>query len=95
MSITNIVRKNKDALQFEWNDPQQPIIHALQRIMISDVPTLAIDMIMVDENTSILADPELALRLGLIPMESSLADSFLFPDECECENFCHKCSIRM
>lgn len=54
MSITNVVHKNRDSLQFEWNDPRQPVIHALQRIMISDVPTLAIDMIMVDENTSIL-----------------------------------------
>lgn len=54
MSISNVVHKNRDAIQFEWNDPQQPVIHALQRIMISDVPTLAIDMIMVDENTSIL-----------------------------------------
>jgi DNA-directed RNA polymerase II subunit RPB3 len=66
MSISNIVHKNRDAIQFEWQDPQQPVIHALQRIMISDVPTLAIDMVMVDENTSILADPELSLRLGKI-----------------------------
>jgi hypothetical protein len=28
-------------------------------------------------------------------MESSMADFFLFPDECDCENFCPKCSIRV
>lgn len=95
MKITNVKEKNRDALQFTWNNPKQHVVHAIQRSAISDVPTLCIDMVMVDENTSMLADQELALRLGLIPIETTLAHEFLMPDECNCENFCNQCSIKM
>ena len=92
-SITNFEQKNRDAIQFTWNNPKQHVIHGLQRIMIAEISTLAIDMVMIDANTSILADQELSLRLGLIPMESTHANEFLLPDECDCENFCSKCSF--
>ena len=95
MQISGFKQKDSDSIQFIWNNPKQHIIHALQRSVISDVPTLCIDMVMVDENTSMLADQELALRLGLIPIESTLANDFFMPDECDCENFCNKCSIKM
>lgn len=95
--LTNITKLDaaNDKLRFIWNNPNQAVIHALQRIISSELNTLAIDMVMIDDNTSILSDKELALRLGLIPMDSRLADSFLLPDECECENFCEKCSVKM
>ena len=94
-SITNFKQKNRDSIQFTWNNPKQHIIHGLQRTIISEICTLTIDMVMIDNNTSTMADQVLSLRLGLIPMESSLANEFLFPEECDCENFCHKCSIKM
>ena len=87
--------ETKNSFQFIWNNPNQPLIHAIQRIIMSDINTLAIDMVMIDQNSSILSDQELALALGLIPMESTLAESFLLPDECDCENFCAKCSVKM
>ena len=95
MEITGFKQTDIDSIQFIWNNPKQHIIHALQRSIISDVPTLCIDMVMVDENTSMLADQELALRLGLLPIESKFANEFLMPDECDCENFCNKCSVKM
>lgn len=95
MEITNFKKLNRDSIKFIWNNPKQHVIHAIQRCVISDIPTLSIDMVMVDENTSMLADQELALRLGLLPIESSYANEFLMPDECECENFCPRCSVKM
>jgi DNA-directed RNA polymerase alpha subunit len=95
MNIVDFKQINRDSIQFTWNNPKQHLIHAIQRSAISDVPTLCIDMVMIDENTSMLADQELALRLGMIPMDSTHVTDFLMPDECDCENFCHKCCIRM
>ena len=95
MSIENFLQRDRDSIQFTWNNPKQHLIHGIQRVMISEIPTLAIDMVMIDENSSIMADQELSLRLGLIPMLSDHANEFLLPDECECENFCSKCSIRL
>lgn len=42
--------------------------NGLRRAMIADVPTLAIDTVRVVENTSVMFDEQIGLRLGLIPL---------------------------
>ncbi len=42
--------------------------NGLRRAMIADVPTLAIDEIRVIENSSVMFNEQIALRLGLIPL---------------------------
>jgi len=91
----DLISETNNTMKFVWHNPNQSIIHAVQRIITSDLYTLAIDMVMIDQNSSILSDQELALSLGLIPMESTHAETFLLPDECDCENFCKKCSVKM
>ncbi|KAL9088739.1 MAG: hypothetical protein Q9165_006048 [Trypethelium subeluteriae] len=44
------------------------IANALRRILLSEIPTLAIEDVFVYNNTSIIADEVLAHRLGLIPI---------------------------
>uniref|UniRef100_A0A7S1KSC8 DNA-directed RNA polymerases I and III subunit RPAC1 n=1 Tax=Percolomonas cosmopolitus TaxID=63605 RepID=A0A7S1KSC8_9EUKA len=49
--------------------------NALRRIMIAEVPTMAVHYVVINRNTSILKDEILAHRLGLIPI---LADPSKF-----------------
>ena len=45
-----------------------PIANALRRILLSEVPSVAIEHVYIMQNTSIIQDEVLAHRLGLVPL---------------------------
>ncbi|KAF2459832.1 putative DNA-directed RNA polymerase I and III subunit Rpc40 [Lineolata rhizophorae] len=47
------------------------IANAFRRIMIAEIPTVAIEEVFVFNNTSIIQDEVLAQRLGLIPLQAN------------------------
>lgn len=51
------------------------IANSFRRILLSELPTMAIEKVHIYNNTSIIQDEVLAHRLGLIPLK---ADSRLF-----------------
>lgn len=48
------------------------IANAFRRILMAEVPTLAIEFVFVHNNTSVIQDEVLASRLGLIPFKGSV-----------------------
>lgn len=48
------------------------IANAFRRILMAEVPTLAIEFVFVHNNTSVIQDEVLAQRLGLIPLKGSV-----------------------
>jgi DNA-directed RNA polymerase I and III subunit RPAC1 len=60
---------------FEVVGIDAPLANALRRIIIAEVPTVAIEDVFFENNTSIIQDEVLAHRLGLIPIN---ADPRLF-----------------
>lgn len=48
------------------------IANAFRRILLAEVPTLAIDKCFIMDNGSVIADEVLAHRLGLVPLTGSL-----------------------
>jgi DNA-directed RNA polymerase I and III subunit RPAC1 len=71
----NFLQNSTDTLIFEMIGISAPIANALRRIFISDVETMAIDNILLIQNTSIIQDEVLVHRLGLVPIQ---ADPNLF-----------------
>ena len=71
-----------------------PFMNALRRIVITEVPCMAVDEVVMIENSSILQDEIIAHRLGLIPLKTDL-DSYNLPEECPCKSEfgCNLCRV--
>ena len=65
--------------------------NALRRICLNGVPTFAVDIVDVVENSSVLADEGLAHRLGLVPLTTP-SNMFNTPENCDCGNIEEGCS---
>eukprot|EP01087_Luapelamoeba_hula_P005061 TRINITY_DN1514_c0_g1_i1.p1 TRINITY_DN1514_c0_g1~~TRINITY_DN1514_c0_g1_i1.p1 ORF type:complete len:374 (-),score=71.57 TRINITY_DN1514_c0_g1_i1:3-1124(-) len=59
---------DEDLLVFDLIGVDPSIANAIRRILISEVPTIAIEHIYLSNNTSVIQDEVLAHRLGLIPI---------------------------
>jgi DNA-directed RNA polymerase subunit D len=58
--------------------------NGIRRACMSEVPTLAIDEIVLYDNTSVLFDEQLSLRIGLIPLQAKDLDMYSQPEDCQC-----------
>jgi len=68
--------------------------NAIRRIAISQVPTMAIDDVVILENSSVMFDELVAHRLGLIPLKTDL-NRYNLPEDCDCKSAlgCPKCRV--
>jgi len=89
-------------MRFVLSDTDTSMANSLRRIMIAEVPTLAIDLVEFNENSTVLNDEYIAHRLGLVPLRYQAADSlkggdchgaFLPHRECVCYERCPRCSV--
>lgn len=83
-----------DYMVFDLTDTDVSMANALRRIMIAEVPTLAIEFVTFEENSTALKDEIIAHRLGLIPIYADHSpDSFVYSHECDCDEHCDKCAV--
>ncbi|OEJ88199.1 DNA-directed RNA polymerase II subunit RPB3 [Hanseniaspora opuntiae] len=82
-------------VDFTLSNVDLSLANSLRRVMISEIPTLAIDSVEIEKNTTVLADEFLAHRLGLIPLESYDIDKLRYNRDCSCDTHCNRCSITL
>uniref|UniRef100_A0A1Y1MIV2 DNA-directed RNA polymerases I and III subunit RPAC1 n=1 Tax=Photinus pyralis TaxID=7054 RepID=A0A1Y1MIV2_PHOPY len=70
-----VVRLDNLEMEFDLIGIHPFIANTFRRLMLSDVPSMAIEKVHIYNNTSIIQDEVLAHRLGLIPLK---ADARLF-----------------
>eukprot|EP01053_Blabericola_migrator_P000131 Blabericola_migrator_1__130@NODE_1032_length_5647_cov_92_450000_g711_i0_p3_GENE_NODE_1032_length_5647_cov_92_450000_g711_i0NODE_1032_length_5647_cov_92_450000_g711_i0_p3_ORF_typecomplete_len360_score62_11RNA_pol_L/PF01193_24/2_1e49RNA_pol_A_bac/PF01000_26/1_5e26RNA_pol_A_bac/PF01000_26/3_7e03Fer4_9/PF13187_6/3_1e02Fer4_9/PF13187_6/0_015_NODE_1032_length_5647_cov_92_450000_g711_i041835262 len=82
----------KERIKFLLSNTDVSVANALRRIMIAEVPTLAIDLVTIEENSSVHQDEFLAHRLGLLPIDSRNVRDYRTREECTCPDKCNRCS---
>lgn len=81
-------------MEFWITDTDTSVANAIRRTAIAEVPTMAIDLVHMEINTSSLHDEFLAHRLGLIPLTSHRVDEFEYTRDCPyCSDHCIHCSV--
>jgi DNA-directed RNA polymerase II subunit RPB3 len=98
MPKIEILEKTEDMIKFLLSDTDVSVANALRRIMIAEVPTLAIDEVEVTDNSTVLWDEFLAHRIGLVPIKCPLntLKQMNFKRDCDCESEadCNKCNVK-
>ncbi|KUF73367.1 DNA-directed RNA polymerases II [Phytophthora nicotianae] len=87
-----------DFIRFELSETDASVANAIRRVMISEVPTLAIDLVSIEINTSVMTDEFLAHRLGMIPLNfdgglENFRQRFVYSQDCDCDENCPNCSV--
>lgn len=65
-----IIKLDDEEIVFDLVGVEPPLANALRRILIAEIPTMAIEKVNMWQNTSIIPDENLAHRMGLIPIKA-------------------------
>ncbi|MGV9173507.1 MAG: DNA-directed RNA polymerase subunit D [Promethearchaeia archaeon] len=94
MSI-EVLSKTDTKLVFIVEGLSIEMINAIRRIILTEIPTMAIDEVIILKNDSPLYDEIVAHRLGMIPLTTDL-ENYNLPQECSCEGFgCPLCQTSL
>lgn len=88
-----IISKDEREVKFVLEDSNPQFANALRRIMMSEVPVLAVDHVTFYYNDSALYDEVVSHRLGMVPLWFD-TKTFVEPGKCDCEGKgCSNCQI--
>ncbi len=88
----HVLNKNDTELKFLLEDSNPQFANTLRRIMMSEIPILAIDSVDVSINGSVLYNEVISHRLGLIPLVFD-PKKFHFKDEHDDGKTCSMCEV--
>jgi len=91
----SILESLDDRVKVLLRDVPLSVGNALRRLIINEVRVMAVEEVLVIENTSSMANEILTYRISLIPFVSDI-DNYVLPEECNCGNRlgCSRCVAR-
>lgn len=73
----------------------EAFVNTIRRLILEEVPTLAVEDVEIKENNSALYDEMLALRLGLVPIKTDLKSYRLPENEAEVAEKSARCTLQL
>ena len=94
MPKVKVLQETEDTISLQLEGVDRSYANAVRRFCISEVPSMAIDDIVILENSSVLYDEILSHRLGMIPLRTDL-ERYVLPEKCDCGSplGCQKCRV--
>lgn len=94
MVRTKLIEESGNAVTIQLEGIDRAYANAVRRFCISEVPSMAIDDVVILENSSVLYDELLAHRLGMVPIKTDL-ERYILPEKCDCGSplGCNKCRV--
>ena len=91
-----VLNKSKSEIQFLAEGIKSSFASALRRVMMSEIPTLAVEYVDFKKNDSALNDEIVANRLGLIPLafEKDVYNVNKDCDNCKGKG-CSRCQVKL
>jgi DNA-directed RNA polymerase subunit D len=90
-----VIRQTDAEMTFLLKGVRPSFANALRRIMISEVPTMAIEWVDFVKNDSALPDEVIANRLGQVPLTFD-QKVYNLPDQCRCKGKgCSRCQVKL
>ena len=95
MALKLVEAEDDESIRVDVTEIPVSIANALRRAMMNEVPTMAVEEVLVIENTSPLPNEILSHRISLIPFKSDI-DNYNLPEKCTCNSRlgCEKCVVR-
>ncbi len=88
---------SKDGLKVKLSvsDASEAFLNTVRRLVMEEVPTLAVEDVEIRDNSSALYDEMIALRLGLLPIKTDLSSYSLPKSEDEVKERAASCTLQM
>ena len=94
MPKVKVIEETPNSVTLQLEGVDRSYANAVRRFCIAEVPSMAIDDVVILENSSVLYDEILAHRLGMVPIRTDL-ERYVLPEKCDCGSplGCHKCRV--
>lgn len=99
--VIKVTEASDELVRFTLTNTDISIANALRRIMLAEVPSMAIEIVNVEENQSVLFDEFIAHRMGLLPLSSHGCGDlprdpgYQYQDKCNCFDGCGYCTVEL
>jgi len=99
----NVTHATAELVKFELTETDVSVANALRRVMLAEVPTMAIEIVNIIDNETVIFDEFLAHRMGLLPLAShyvgdippdmGIGRGFNKYSDCNCFDGCAYCTV--
>lgn len=94
--IVRIRDYKQDRVNFMLENVDLAFANSFRRVVQADIPTIAVDMVEIEANTTVLPDEFIAHRIGMVPLVSANCDEGIrYTRDCLCLSGCQYCSIEL